>query len=268
MLNVKKYSALLTTSEIGLGSLLHGLHLPFGGHLLSLNQSLILTLNLRSNENRWEGAQSTSQISLTAAFLKLLSPIGKRITPMLAILIQGLLYSLGVLLGGANLAGALLGTLLLSVWGFIQGLLTPYLIFGSSLFVSFFDLWRRLTTELSFPFESLYWLAIGIVGLKILSAMGLTVYAWKRGAFFEERYTTVIKTRAEEALPSPSRSVVQQLFRPWFVISLAITMASLWISGKPSRTEISLALLRPVVLAIVLFYFARFLLSRAKESLT
>lgn len=48
----------LSLIEVFLGSFLHLLHIPFGGHFLSLNQGLFLTRNSYEKPNRpfapWE----------------------------------------------------------------------------------------------------------------------------------------------------------------------------------------------------------------------
>ncbi|MFP5459829.1 MAG: hypothetical protein ACLGG7_13920, partial [Bacteriovoracia bacterium] len=105
---IGKNAATLSLIEVGLGSLLHGLKLPFSGHVLSLNQSFILTrATLTSGERR-----DAAVISTTAAILKSLSPAGKKLTPMLAIAVQGQLYYLGLLVAGTGVIGQLLGSLL------------------------------------------------------------------------------------------------------------------------------------------------------------
>src|SRR5688572_7807052 len=95
---VEKYTLLLSSSEVGLGSLLHGLHLPLAGHFLSINQSVLLTLASQESQQRKLAFCDCSLVSVLSAALKLLSPMGKKITPMIAIALQGVFYSLSLLL--------------------------------------------------------------------------------------------------------------------------------------------------------------------------
>src|SRR5690606_26328753 len=115
---IGKKAALLSSIEIGLGSILHGLRLPLAGHLLSLNQGFILTRATLEIED----SKSPALISATSAILKSLSPAGKKLTPMLALSVQGQLFNLGPLLLGNNPVGRSLGMILLCIWGFIQPL--------------------------------------------------------------------------------------------------------------------------------------------------
>ncbi len=129
---VALYTATLSMTEVGLGSLFHAFHVPMGGHLLSLNQGALLCWVARGADTRREGVQRTQAVSVLTALAKSFSPAGQRLFPMLAIATQGSRYSVGLLLLGLNPAGAELGMVLLSIWPFVQPLLVAYLLFGSS----------------------------------------------------------------------------------------------------------------------------------------
>ena len=117
---VSYYATIQSLVEVGLGSFLHAFHIPFSGHALSLNQGLILTQACQKTESRKEAVTATNGIAIITAILKSLSPMGKRLTPMLAISMQGFLFSLGILILGNNILGMILGISLLSLWGFAQ----------------------------------------------------------------------------------------------------------------------------------------------------
>src|SRR6185295_7221686 len=86
------YATLLSLTEVGLGSVLHAMHIPFTGQLLSLNQIAVLSHATKMHPEK----SAPLTISVVAALLKSLSPIGKRLTPMLALTMQGLLFTFGI----------------------------------------------------------------------------------------------------------------------------------------------------------------------------
>jgi len=61
---------------------------------------------------------------------KSLSPAGKKLTPMFAISVQGLLFSLAQLLGGVSLLGHILGVWLISLWSMSQPILLGWVLNG------------------------------------------------------------------------------------------------------------------------------------------
>ena len=91
---IGKQIASLALIEVGLGSLLHSLKIPLSGHFLSLNQTAFLS----RSSFKLNSKKAPLEISLTASILKSLSPAGKKLTPMLAIAAQGLLFYIGIMI--------------------------------------------------------------------------------------------------------------------------------------------------------------------------
>ena len=89
------YATILSTAEFALGSLLHALHIPCSGYLLSLNQIFILTRAASSSVAK-RSFSLPSSISTVVALLKTLAPVGKKLMPMFAITMQGILFSTGL----------------------------------------------------------------------------------------------------------------------------------------------------------------------------
>jgi hypothetical protein len=150
--DLSKSCAFLALTEIGLGSLLHNFKIPFSGHFLSLNQVFILSRATIESKNRSAGAE----ISGVVAILKTLSPMGKKLTPMLAISMQGVLFSLGTLVFGVNFIGVIVGAILSSLWAFIQPLLLLYLFYGTEAVNIFEFYWREIQKVVSID-SSIVW---------------------------------------------------------------------------------------------------------------
>ena len=136
------HTAMLGASEIGLGSILHAFRVPFRGFFLSLNQCAILNLAVLTSDGECLN-RLPIQISSAAAILKIMNPFGNRITPSIAIAMQGALFSMGIKVAGSGYFGRILGSILLSLWGWFQGLLMLFIVLGSTLFemAHFYSAW-------------------------------------------------------------------------------------------------------------------------------
>ncbi len=245
---ISRYAVLQSVTEIGVGSVVHSLRLPLGGHLLSLNQTALLVLAskpdpaLPGSETRKRAIGSASGVAFVSALLKGLSPAGKRATPMLAIAMQGALFSSGLALFGTNIVGALLGALLLSVWGFIQPLLLATFIFGRSLLDGIVVLWTELANTLGWDAELGFWILGAVVAAKAVAAIGVAWIAWAASPEREARYLEKVQawtrrwprgnTRdglgsgaSQSGRPqSPAIGALLDLCRPIFLVSLAISL--------------------------------------------
>jgi hypothetical protein len=255
-----KHAALLSLVEIGLGSVLHGLRVPLSGHFLSCNQGFLLCRATRlappEEKNRLMGAT----ISNVAAILKSLSPAGKRLTPMLAISSQGLLFSLGTLLLGANYFGCLLGIMLLSLWAFAQPLLIAYFMFGSLLFEGFQKLFKSIEQAVpSLSWENFIAILSGIVGIKILVSSLLCTLAFvsldKSEKYFFKIQQIGQKNFYNQKSQKRRNHPLVFIFQPLFLLSLGITLF-FFIYSEREKSELIWILLRPLAAGLILYYLA------------
>lgn len=266
---VAKYAGLQAVAEVGVGSLLHSLHVPLTGHVLSLNQSAIFTWATKSELPRRQMVSTLSALAVVAALLKVFSPIGKRLTPMLAISVQGFLFTLGVAVFGVNFVGVTMGALLLSLWAFLQPLLIAYLLFGSPFFQALIALWVELATTLGIDPQWGGLVLIGLVLGKLILAMILVNWVWWRGRQLEERYvlhiqklgsqragfTTSIQTPSSPQ--NPWRLALVDMVNPWFLLSLGISVGFFVFSGRPGQWQIFYYVVRVLLAAWLLFLAAR-----------
>lgn len=261
-----RQAGLLSVVEVGLGSLLHGLRVPFGGHFLSLNQGFLLS---RAVIRRPEAPRTLpATISNVAAVLKSLSPAGRKLTPMLAISAQGLLFSLGITLFGINPVGVIVGLLLLSVWAFLQPLLIYYLLYGKALVEMGAYFLESLRKHLSVAEGDLWLVAAAVVGLKALFALLVAWAAYRlpegRARAYETKLAGLGRARARgSAEPRPQGGFGRQaalalrdLCHPLFLLSLAVT-ALFFLYVESDRTRLVWVLLRPVAVGFILFFVVR-----------
>lgn len=264
---VGHYGATLSLIEVGLGSLLHAFKVPFSGILLSLNQGFILCraaiLSREIPQNLW----TTYSISNVAAVLKSLSPAGKKLGPMLSLSMQGLLFNIGILLFGTNPIGLCVGMALLSIWTFLQPLVTYYLFFGKELINAVEYLYEKTLPYHGLKAESLLWIFLGLVFTKMLVAMILAIVAWRTqgetiyGKNYEEGLLKLAREKgAKIADERKSGNAVwlafKDLFRPLFLVSLATTGIFLYFS-QHDYAKTAWYLLRPIALGFIFFYISR-----------
>tara|TARA_R110000868_G_scaffold42681_12_gene144079 strand:+ start:6809 stop:7678 length:870 start_codon:yes stop_codon:yes gene_type:complete len=238
----------LSLVEVVIGSAVHAIHLPFGGHILSLNQGFFLTRYLADSNSRFSAAKMVMEVSSVTSVMKALSPIGKKLGPMISISMQGFLYMLGVLLLGAGLAGSMLGMALMSVWAFIQPLVTYFVIYGSDLAsaIAYFSKKQEGILEI------LYWVIAGKAILAASIPLMLRFISSERIERLENKIASMSVPKREKK----QRGVLAELFRPGFVLSLVLMMSFFYISGDDAIV-IFWKCLRALAIAFVIFFLAR-----------
>ncbi len=250
--DIGKKAALLSIVEIGLGSFLHAFSVPFAGHFLSLNQGFILTrAAMESNDRRAPGI-----ISAVAALLKSLSPVGKKLTPMLAIGMQGQLYNLGLLLLGNNGFGRILGMSLLGLWGFIQPLALYFILYGKTLV----EMAEYYATELSKVFaatpDDFISILIALVVFKIICGTVIVILAQILKKNKIEQYENWLiskhKPQEEKSEGRPWLLAFKDLFSPVFIVTWLLMILFYFYSDHLWSADIWM-ILRPVALGYLIF---------------
>jgi hypothetical protein len=253
---IGKYSALLSIIEIGLGSFLHSLKIPFSGHTLSLNQGFILTKASLEVENK----NTPALISTTSALLKSLSPAGKKLTPMLAISMQGQLFNLGTRLLGRNILGHILGMTLLCMWSFIQPLCIYLILFGKDLIYMTQYFIKKISKVIPVTEEGLLVTLLVILTIKITLGVIAVALAYK----FKGKELTVYQEWAKKQKPrqkkasekSPYLLALKDLLNPLFIVSIALTVI-FYIYSRSTHATVIWGLLRPIAGGYLIFLAIR-----------
>lgn len=224
----------LSLMELGLGSLLHAFHLPFVGFFLSLNQCFVLNRALLLSDSSSTSRFLPMTISNTAAIIKTLSPYGKKLTPMLAISMQGLLFNIGILLFGKNLFGRCIGSLLLSLWPMIQPALIYGIIYGS-LLLNMGVYYNQMIAKLPwFGDMTLQTILGGYVFIHIFSSIGICLLTYLLPARILDHYDQYIISYSSSRLKPLSvptqttflqklRGVGKDFISPFFLLSLILS---------------------------------------------
>lgn len=256
--DIGKKAAYLSIVEIGLGSILHAFSVPFAGHLLSLNQGFILTrAAIESGDRRAPGI-----ISTVAALLKSLSPAGKKLTPMLAIGMQGQLYNVGLLLLGNNGFGRILGMSLLCLWGFLQPLALYFILYGKNLV----EMAEYYSAELSKAFhtteDEFVSILISVVLFKLICGAVVVILAQILKKKKVEQYENWLmsKHRPHQEEPPEGRGpwllALKDLLSPGFLITWFMMVVFYFYSDHIWSADIWI-LLRPIALGYLIFLALR-----------
>ncbi|MBA3721107.1 MAG: hypothetical protein H0W88_01730 [Parachlamydiaceae bacterium] len=261
--HIGTYAGLLALTELSCGSIIHSLHLPFSGYLLSLNQIFILTIASRENTS-FSFRYNSMMISGVATVLKSLAPIGKKLTPMLAISMQGLLFNVGILIFGNSSLGRLLGACLSSFWGFIQPLFLYYLIFGKSLYEAIVGIVKDIGTYLLLEENTIYFIFLGFVILKMILAITIVILTpylstkWMTTFNNKTKTSFILKKEEETKIISPLRGAFKDICKPVFLILVMGTTLFFFLLQK-DYTAIVWNLLRPLAIGFITFYFIRWI---------
>lgn len=228
------FAGYLALTELGWGSLLHAWHLPFTGTLLSCNQIFLLA-KASISTGGIRGFSST-RISIIAALYKGLTPIGKRITPMVAIAMQGILFNFGECLLGKNRLGRSLGAAMASLWGILQPLLLYYMILGEAFFKAAAALVREVNNWLGWEENRILLLLFFFVLLKIAAGVLSCWAASWLSEFRYQRYLHVLSAQKRSLDDSSSSSkimgAVYDLMKPSFLLALMGSAAFVYLTSN------------------------------------
>lgn len=156
--------------ECTAGALFHSLHIPLTGQWLSLLQIGLLSLASRFDAGKHPcfAVKASSYAMVVKAAV---SP-GKKLTPMVAIFMQGALYNLPFLILGITILSRVSGALLASLWGVFQPIATLWLIFGGDAF----DAWAKALSFIQLDPMGVLLLIVAIKGgVAIIIAASLSL---------------------------------------------------------------------------------------------
>lgn len=217
--DIFRYVTLLFSVECGIASVLKTLGVPCVGQILSLHQLFILCRAKRCCQGRFLGIK----ISSSAALFKASIVQGKKITPFIALCMQGLLFDLGL--------GGFFGALLLSLWAFIQPILIYYMLFGKTLFISC----KEQINSFGISDTMVYSFLCGIVFVKIVLSWLIVLFEERISdvqlARYEKRMVFKPQAQSSCSFRSKVKMAFYDLFRWPFLLGFGIiicTQVSLW----------------------------------------
>ena len=257
---VGQFGAAAGGFEATVGSALHQAKIPMSGLFLSVVQSLVMMYA----GDRLASRGRVMWVPVISAGLKALSPYGGRLRPMLAITVQGFLFSLAATVFGWNVVGITIGGWFVGAWAALQGLVLQYIMIGDNLLPAL-DVMVRWTAEylhLRLPgIVSLIALWTALCGT--LSAI-ITLFAWLRRHRLPARIRTMIDKGARgitgdfgtPTLSAAFRQGLRDLVRPLFWAPVVFVGIIILANGSTWEQAMWMVL-RAVSVGWVLFAVAR-----------
>lgn len=163
----------------------------------------------------------------------------------------------------------------MSVWGFVQPLLTAYIFFGSTFFNSIERMWIDLSMQLSFDPSIGVTLIWAFIVLKVFLAVGAAVFSWTADDNFETRYLESVnywwlksqfsknKTQSEQSSKAVTHSNIVQalldLLNPLFLLSFIVSIVF-------SQGNALAFALRTFVVSYAIFLIVRLINSHLKRN--
>lgn len=245
--------------EMSVGAALHGIKFPLTGLVMSTTQSVVLAAAVGGLARR----DRVVWVPFIAAGLKALSPTGSRLGPMLAISVQGILFSLVTRFFGTGRLALFFAGFLVGAWAGAQGVLIQYVLVGDNLFKAYAATARWLAERWSVSLPSMVALVLTLtLGFGLVAGTATTAFAGRRAKASAIRQA--LEERASQ-LQIPERADSQRrawllggrdLLRPSFWAPVLIVLLVLKLAGTQDL-DLFWIVFRAVAVAFVLFSLIR-----------
>lgn len=252
---ISSYATLLGLAEMGLGSFLHALKIPFSGTLLCANQIFLLSRASLEGSKRFE----TGAISCIAALLKSCAPIGKKITPMIALFLQGALFNSALLLFGNNRLGRMAGGLFAMLSSICQPLFFYYLLYGQLFIETLVTGSQTFSKELNLSEDSLLYAFAFFTSLKLILGIFSAYAASQLSEETVHRYLKKIAKPAKSSssfIGNPLKGAFKDIIKPFFLFTALATGLFLFWKEKDYMTLLQ-HMMRTFGLGFLCFYLVR-----------
>jgi hypothetical protein len=169
--------------EMTVGAVVHAIRMPFGGALLT-GAGIAIALVARLYVPR---PGSVLLVAVVTALLKMLSVGGIVLSPMLAIIAEGLLAEAGLLLAGAGRGAFMVSGALACLWPLVHSLISAWLTGGLGMLSAYRTILGRATNELGMP-AAWGWMALAVLaGLHLALGAVAGLLAWRVGQGLQRR---------------------------------------------------------------------------------
>ncbi|WP_438481412.1 hypothetical protein [Oleiharenicola lentus] len=243
--------------EMTVGSALHAAKVPLRGLAMSSLQAAMMVF-------AGTGLAQPGRVvwvPFISGGLKALSPAGNRVRPMIAIIMQGLLFGTSVQALGWNFFAIGIGGALVGAWAALQGFALQYLMIGKEMFKAYDTIVLWLAEKWNISAPGLPWLVGAWAILHASVSCGIALTAWRLRRPPEalqkiiDRETTRVEhgvvTEAGRPIRTGWRRRVREFSRWQFWLPLVVVSAILLGSGGSWET-IAWLFLRFIAVSCVL----------------
>ncbi|MEI7986001.1 MAG: nucleoside-triphosphatase [Armatimonadota bacterium] len=237
--------------EWSVGSWLHATKFPFTGTVMGALQAAVLALV----SERMSRKSLTVWVSLISAGIKAMSSAGARITPTIAITVQGFLFTIGAMIFRWSRLGIAVGAFLVGVWAALQGFFIQVLLLGKSLEKAWDASIHYLAKETGIAAPSFWLMAIVLALVNGAISMGVTLaVTGKRNNHRAKIEQMMFAANSPER--SKNSSIFGDVVRPIFWFPLAI-VAIILLVGREQPLHIVWMALRAVAIILAVNGLAR-----------
>lgn len=241
--------------ELTVGAALHAAKIPLRGLALSSVQAAMMVY-------AGSGLSQPGRVvwvPFISAGLKALSPAGSRVRPMVAIIMQGLLFGGSVQALGWNVFSLGLGGALVGAWAATQGFVLQYLMMGQDMVKAYDATVLWLAQKWSITAPGLPWLVGAWALLHAAVAAGAALTAWRLRRppamlrkIIDREQAGAASRISSQPFPLPRRSKRFLEFAHWqFWLPLLVVVVIL-LAGGGTWEAIMWLVLRFVAVACVL----------------
>lgn len=256
---VAVYSAISSGIEVSIGSLLHGMKVPLKGHIMAMIQNLLLI-----QYSKVLNSFDLISISFITASLKIFSPLGPKLKPMIFIFIQGTIFALPQLLFGTNYLSLLVGSFLMITTTTALNIFIEVILFGGKIIDAYMGFLQTITHFLNIPDLSFQNLIFGIALINGAYAflLALTYYSridqviqqkWNQGD--KARFSVEMNTKQNLLLSM--RGALSDITRPKFILGIFLTVLFIFFFSGLSKISALVIFARSLMLSWVGFVVAR-----------
>ncbi len=233
--------------EIVLGSVLHNLMLPLAaGTFLSFAGVMIMTAISATNPQRglyWRAA-------LVCAMLKSVSPSAVILSPMIGIMLEGVMMELGVLLLGTNLWGLVLGGGLAVITVPTFKITRLFMMYGSSIYDLYISVFKISPNGINSTPN--YWPVIGVGGLYLLFGFVAVFLGFSIGRKIKRTDWAIPQVCVTEWVVTPKKSILPFVY---FLVHLVFLILFLTFTSKmPTYASLIIA---TVYIGVTMFFYPR-----------
>jgi len=172
--------------EATLGNALHLFNLPFSGSILAAIALIIILIARIYNPTRG----STILMAIIAAFIKAISFSTVKLGPFIAILMEGILIEIILIVFQPTRIGFFVSGLVMAVYPIVQTIFTKSILFGSDFIPVILDLVAGFSNRIGY--NAGWW----ILGVYLLAQLILPITAAYLAWIIQKRLSITIKNNA------------------------------------------------------------------------
>jgi hypothetical protein len=236
--------------EMTVGAALHAGKIPLRGLAMSSLQAVMMVF--AGTELSQPGR--VVWVPFISGGLKALSPAGNRVRPMLAIVVQGLLFGATVQALGWNVLALALGGALIGTWAALQGFFLQYLLLGDELIRAYDTVVLWLAEKWHIAAPGLPWLVGAWAVLHAVVTASAVVAAWR----YQQPPAVLQRLLAKEVTREPQAAAPRagwrrlREFGHWQFWLPLLLVATITLGGGSSWVTVAWLVLRFVAVGCVL----------------